>query len=203
MTEILTGRDIFEKLQRELASAAIEYKIGGVKFEDKVLKCVLIQADVSAVEIVLTDVVSDLSSRLENSVGWEFEVNQVGSSSIQFKIEWYWKDSRTHKVKKVASGIPFSAPDEEKGTEPIEVAQLFVRKEIETISGKGLAKKPVEDFTTYVVWFAYILGGWKALVSTTIADGQYYEVTYNKEADEHYVDTYLKIVNTKYTNKEN
>lgn len=50
----------------------------------------------------------------------------------------------------------------------------------------------------YVVWFSYILGGWKALLSTSIEDGRYYEVTFNKEKKETYVDTYQKISNKAY-----
>lgn len=44
----------------------------------------------------------------------------------------------------------------------------------------------------YVVWFCYILGGWKALVSTNVKDGMYYEVTYNHHSDETYLDAYKK-----------
>ena len=44
----------------------------------------------------------------------------------------------------------------------------------------------------FVVWFAYIRGSWKALVSTTYEDGRYYEVTYNGQRDEVYIDTYVK-----------
>lgn len=47
----------------------------------------------------------------------------------------------------------------------------------------------------YVVWFCYILGGWKALVSTNLPDGMYYEVTYNKERGETYLDAYKKVQN--------
>lgn len=47
----------------------------------------------------------------------------------------------------------------------------------------------------YVVWFCFILGGWKALVSTTLPDGKYYEVTYDKLKDLTYLDTYQKISN--------
>ena len=53
----------------------------------------------------------------------------------------------------------------------------------------------VTDLTpddVYVVWFCYILGGWKALVSTTVPDKLYCEVTYNKEKDEVYLDIYEK-----------
>jgi len=50
----------------------------------------------------------------------------------------------------------------------------------------------------YVVWFCYILGGWKALLSNYKNDGRYYEVTYNHDQDETYVDTYIKENNTVY-----
>lgn len=52
-----------------------------------------------------------------------------------------------------------------------------------------------ENAGFYMVWFCFILGGWKALVSSTEADGRYYEVTYNKAKDETYVDTYKKTHN--------
>jgi hypothetical protein len=47
----------------------------------------------------------------------------------------------------------------------------------------------------YIVWFSKTLGNWKALVSTDIADTRYYEVTYNGERDEIYLDVYLKEAN--------
>ena len=44
----------------------------------------------------------------------------------------------------------------------------------------------------YVVWFCKTLQNWKALVSTTISDGMYYEVTHNGDTNETYVDVYKK-----------
>ncbi len=44
----------------------------------------------------------------------------------------------------------------------------------------------------YVVWFCYILGGWKALLSTSKEDGKYYEITHNKDNLETYIDVYTK-----------
>lgn len=44
----------------------------------------------------------------------------------------------------------------------------------------------------YVVWFCKVLQNWKVLVSTTIPDGMYYEVTYNGDTNETYVDVYKK-----------
>lgn len=57
---------------------------------------------------------------------------------------------------------------------------------------------PEAAFEVYVVWFCYILGGWKTLVSTTLPDGMYYEVTYNKDKHEIYLDAYKKFENRQY-----
>lgn len=52
---------------------------------------------------------------------------------------------------------------------------------------------PLEDI--YVVWFAKTLQNWKALISTNVKDNQYYEVTYNGDKRETYIDAYQKIAN--------
>jgi hypothetical protein len=44
----------------------------------------------------------------------------------------------------------------------------------------------------FVVWFAKTLQNWKCLVSTTVSDGMYYEVTHNGDKNETYVDVYKK-----------
>lgn len=48
----------------------------------------------------------------------------------------------------------------------------------------------------YIVWFAKVLGNWKALVSTDVVAGQYWEVTYNGNSGHVYVDRYEKVSNT-------
>ena len=49
----------------------------------------------------------------------------------------------------------------------------------------------------YVVWFSKTLRNWKAMVSTNLPDGKYYEVTYNGHVPEIYIDTYVKVSNKK------
>ncbi len=76
-------------------------------------------------------------------------------------------------------GIPFSVDDE---------GQSF----------PDLAKEIVQrntDGNVYVVWFAYVLGSWKALCSTDVPDGRYYEVTYSREKKIAFLDTYVKVTN--------
>lgn len=47
----------------------------------------------------------------------------------------------------------------------------------------------------YVVWFCRILKNWKALVSTILPDGMYYELTYNGDKEELYLDAYQRLDN--------
>lgn len=51
-------------------------------------------------------------------------------------------------------------------------------------------KLTVDDI--YVVWFCKALQNWKALLSTNISDGMYYELTYNGDKNELYLDAYKK-----------
>ena len=53
----------------------------------------------------------------------------------------------------------------------------------------------IPEYGVYTVWKAKILQNWKYLISSTIPDGMYYEVTYNGDKDEWYLDAYKKIEN--------
>lgn len=50
----------------------------------------------------------------------------------------------------------------------------------------------ITEEDVYIVWFCKTLQNWKALLSTTLPDGQYYEVTYNGDKNEIYLDVYKK-----------
>src|SRR5690348_17183748 len=48
-----------------------------------------------------------------------------------------------------------------------------------------------------VVWFAKVLGGWKCIISSTVAKGLLWEVTYASSRGEMYLDVYTKLNNLK------
>ena len=53
----------------------------------------------------------------------------------------------------------------------------------------------VPSFEVYTVWKSKILQNWKYLVSTTLPDGMYYEMTYDGDKNRWYLDAYEKFDN--------
>lgn len=51
------------------------------------------------------------------------------------------------------------------------------------------------DFDVFVAWNVKVLQNNKALLSTTLFDGMYYEITYNGDKQEFYFDAYKKFEN--------
>lgn len=93
-------------------------------------------------------------------------------------------------------GIPFSSENEGldiPGTAKYivfdQACKLGVQKEHPTFSVNEV----------YVVWFSFTLGSWKALCSTSLPDGRYYEVTYSAQRKVGFVDTYIKTHNIEFT----
>lgn len=54
---------------------------------------------------------------------------------------------------------------------------------------------PSVEFGVFIVWKAKILQNWKYLISSTLYDGMYYELTYNGDRHEWYLDAYKKFEN--------
>ena len=51
------------------------------------------------------------------------------------------------------------------------------------------------EFEVYTVWECKVLQNWKFLISSTLIDGMYYELTYNGDKHEWYLDAYKKFEN--------
>lgn len=52
-----------------------------------------------------------------------------------------------------------------------------------------------KEFDIYIVWKCKTLQNWKYLISTDMSDGMYYEVTFNGDKNEWYLDAYKKAGN--------
>ena len=71
-------------------------------------------------------------------------------------------------------------------------AMLIVKKYISDHLDKS-DQQP--EFEVYIVWKCKALQNWKYLISSTLQDGMYYELTYNGDKKEWYLDAYKKFEN--------
>lgn len=101
--------------------------------------------------------------------------------------------------------MPFTGNprDENEWVDSAEMPEIPVNSNQYLIKAKALVLKSFNrgisaDLTLneiYIVWFAKVLGNWKALISTDKWPGMYWEVTYNGAKEESYVDCYMKSSN--------
>jgi hypothetical protein len=70
----------------------------------------------------------------------------------------------------------------------------FCKKAIANYVNEHFDKTGVKIKTenVYAVWYCKTLQNWKALLSTTLPNRRYYEVTYNGDKGEAYLDIYQK-----------
>ena len=72
--------------------------------------------------------------------------------------------------------------------EAIEIVKRYIEEHLDKSD-----EKP--EFEVYTVWKAKILRNWKYLLSSTLFDGMYYELTFNGDKSEWYLDAYKKFEN--------
>lgn len=79
--------------------------------------------------------------------------------------------------------------------------QVFCKEKVVKYFNERVEKTDGTKITTddvFVVWYCKTLQNAKALLSTTISDGMYYELTYNGDKNELYLDAYKKWENKKF-----
>lgn len=74
----------------------------------------------------------------------------------------------------------------------LDICKDEVRKYAEEHLDKS---EEIPKFDVYIVWFCKTLQNNKALLSTSLSDGMYYELTYNGNKNEIYFDAYKKFEN--------
>jgi hypothetical protein len=75
-------------------------------------------------------------------------------------------------------------------TDFLEKAKLIVRNWV-----NAHQDIPEDGYSVYIVWFTKTLQNWKAIASTTMPDQMIYELTYNGDKRETYLDAYKKVEN--------
>ena len=66
-------------------------------------------------------------------------------------------------------------------------------KAVEIVANYYKDKYPEESFRIFIVWKCKTIQNWKYLISTSLSDHMYYELTYNGDEKEWYLDCYKKV----------
>ncbi len=114
-----------------------------------------------------------------------------------------WQNNRDPRIFSEDGGKTWYSVEEKERTMPKrDIAEDFQQLARDTVYGYIIGHLDKSDapisFTVenvYVVWFSKTLQNWKALVSSDLPDGMYYEVTYNGNTQEIYLDAYRKVDN--------
>lgn len=72
--------------------------------------------------------------------------------------------------------------------EALKIVNTYIIEHLDKADGEAI-------FQTYIVWKCKALQNWKYLISSTISDGMYYELTFNGDKNEWYFDAYKKFEN--------
>ena len=70
----------------------------------------------------------------------------------------------------------------------ISIVEMYIRGHLDK-------SDRMPEFEVYTVWKCKTLQNWKYLLASTLFDGMYYELTYNGDKDEWYLDAYKKFEN--------
>ena len=76
--------------------------------------------------------------------------------------------------------------------------EKLVKRVVADYANKHLDKtdgKQITEDDVFIVWICKTLQNNKALASNTLSDGMYYELTYNGDKNELYLDAYKKFEN--------
>lgn len=85
--------------------------------------------------------------------------------------------------------IPFSNSTENDPNQFLNKAIRLVHYEI------TVREEPSDDFQVYIISFSYVLGNWKAYLSSSLPNGKIYEASYDRDKRVTYIDTYGKVRN--------
>jgi hypothetical protein len=172
---------------REVIGEATVYETG-----DGMMMSGMITSDSSTARVITASGPKDWSITVEPKKQDEAFIEAVPVRSLDQRYEDSLKVLRSYN--EMMKGVPMPIDDglELNPNNFMDKAKKIVRDYVNEHLDKS--DTPVE-FEVYVVWFSKTLKNWKGLLSTTLPDQMYYEVTYNGHDCETYLDAYKKLEN--------
>lgn len=115
-------------------------------------------------------------------IAFELRDNGMPDEMINEMLEHYKDDGSERRMKmeeETANNMDLKA---------ISIVEMYIREHLDK-------SDRMPEFEVYTVWKCKTLQNWKYLLASTLFDGMYYELTYNGDKDEWYLDAYKKFEN--------
>ena len=176
--------DIAGKIQKEYADIEYSYKFAE-RAINKLLELLNGLSNNKAIRDYLTN-----SKKPYISTDIDVSVDNIKSQTVKkdkrvekdmIKVDW--QDD----TMKISKATPDANANKDMMTRFKEIVADYANDHIDKTDG---VKVTTDD--VYIVWFCKTLQNWKALLSTYISDGMYYELTVNGDKEEIYLDAYKK-----------
>lgn len=171
--------NIANKIQKEYTDIEYSYKFAE-RVINKLLELLNGLSNNKAIRDYLTNTKSNISK--DNSVDIKSQVvKDERMEKDMVKVDW--QDD----TMKISKATPSTNSSKDMMTRFKEIVADYANEHIDKTDG---VKVTTDD--VYIVWFCKTLQNWKALLSTSISDGMYYELTVNGDKKELYLDAYKK-----------
>ena len=171
--------NIANKIQKEYTDIEYSYKFAE-RVINKLLELLNGLSNNKAIRDYLTNSKSNISKY--NSVDIKSQVvKDERMEKDMVKVDW--QDD----TMKISKATPETNTNKDMMTRFKEIVVDYTNEHIDKTDG---VKVTTDD--VYIVWFCKTLQNWKALLSTSIRDGMYYELTMNGDKKEIYLDAYKK-----------
>ena len=172
--------NIANKIQKEYTDIEYSYKFAE-RVINKLLELLNGLSNNKAIRDYLTNNSKSNVSK-DNSIDIKSQVvKDERMEKDMVKVDW--QDD----TMKISKATPETNSNKDMMTRFKEIVADYSNEHIDKTDG---VKVTTDD--VYIVWFCKTLQNWKALLSTSIRDGMYYELTMNGDKKEIYLDAYKK-----------
>lgn len=172
--------NIANKIQKEYTDIEYSYKFAE-RVINKLVELLNGLSNNKAIRDYLTNTKSNISK--DNSVDIKSQVIKKDERMEKDMVKVDWQDD----TMKISKATPETNTNKDMMTRFKEIVADYANEHIDKTDG---VKVTTDD--VYIVWFCKTLQNWKALLSTSISDGMYYELTVNGDKEELYLDAYKK-----------
>lgn len=174
--------NVASKIQREYDDIEYSYKFAE-RVINKLVELLNGLSNSKAIREYLANCKTKTNVSKDTSVDIKSQVIKKDEGKEKDMLKVDWQDDSA----KISKATPSTNSSKDMMMRFKEIVADYTNAHLDKTDG---VKVTTDD--VYIVWFCKTLQNWKALLSTNISDGMYYEITVNGDKQEIYLDAYKK-----------